>query len=66
MDGISAFAKVVTNHVHDVIIEEKRNWAKNEDNKKRELRSAKKREIANPKMVSLDVEDSKDKKNPSF
>ena len=66
MDGIPAFAKVATNQAHEVIIEEKQKWAENEYNKERELRSAKKRETENPKMVSLEVEKGKNKKSPSF
>ena len=66
VDGLSAFAKVATNQVHEVIMEDKRKWVENEDNKKRELRSAKKRETENPKMVSPDVEKGMDKKSPSF
>ena len=66
VDGLSAFAKVATTQAHEVIIEEKRKWAENEDNKKRELRSAKKRETESPKMVSPDIEKGKDKKSPSF
>jgi hypothetical protein len=66
VDGLSAFAKVATNQAHEVIMEDKRKWVENEDNKKRELRSAKKRETENPKMVSPDVEKGIDKKSPSF
>ena len=66
VDGLSAFAKVATNQAHEVMMEEKRKWEENEDNKKRELRSGKKRETENPKMVSPEVEKGKNKKSPSF
>ena len=66
MDGLSAFAKVATNQAHEVMMEEKRKWEENEDNKKRELRSSKKRETEFPKMVSPEVEKGKNKKSPSF
>ena len=66
MDGLSAFTKVATNQAHEVIMEEKRKWEENEDNKKRELKSGKKRETENPKRVSPEVENGKNKKSPLF
>ena len=66
MDGLSAFAKVATNQAHEVMMEEKRKWEENEDNKKRELRISKKRETEFPKMVSPEVEKGNNKKSPSF
>ena len=66
MDGLSAFAKVATNRGHEVIVEEKRKWEENEDNKKRELRSSKKRDTEFLKMVRPEVEKGRIKKSPSF
>ena len=58
VDDLSAFAMVATNQAHEVIMEENRKWEENEDNKNRELRSGKKRETENPKMVRPEVEKS--------
>ena len=62
----SQLSQVAINQAHEVIMEDKRKWEENEDNKKRELRSSKKRETEFPKMVSPEVEKGKNKKSLSF